>query len=60
MAIRNRIIPPEIDTVYFGASSGVRHVASSLVKQIAKLGGDVTAFVPPQVAEKLRARYPAG
>ena len=60
MAGMNAAMAPEIDTVYFGASSGVRHVASSLVKQIARLGGDVTAFVPPQVAEKLRARYPAG
>lgn len=57
MAGMNAAMAPEIDTVYFGASSGVRHVASSLVKQIARLGGDVTAFVPPQVAEKLRARY---
>lgn len=59
MAGMNAAMAPEIDTVYFGASSGVRHVASSLVKQIARLGGDVAAFVPPQVAEKLRARYQA-
>ncbi|WP_026782864.1 pantetheine-phosphate adenylyltransferase [Pleomorphomonas koreensis] len=60
MAGMNAVLAPEIDTIYFGASSGVRHVASSLVKQIARLGGDITAFVPPQVADKLRARYPAG
>ncbi len=59
MAGMNAALVPEIDTVYLGASPAVRHIASSLVKQIARLGGDVTAFVPPQVAEKLRARYPA-
>jgi len=60
MAGMNAAMAPEIDTVYLGASPAVRHIASSLVKQIARLGGDVAAFVPPQVAEKLRARYPAG
>ena len=60
MAGMNATMAPEIDTVYLGASPAVRHIASSLVKQIARLGGDVAAFVPPQVAEKLRARYPAG
>ncbi len=59
MAGMNAVLAPEIDTVYLGASPAVRHIASSLVKQIARLGGDVAAFVPPQVAEKLRARYPA-
>lgn len=59
MAGMNAALVPEIDTVYLGASPAVRHIASSLVKQIARLGGDVAAFVPPQVAEKLRARYPA-
>ena len=59
MAGMNAAMAPEIDTVYLGASPAVRHIASSLVKQIARLGGDVAAFVPPQVAEKLRARYSA-
>ncbi|WP_370673856.1 pantetheine-phosphate adenylyltransferase [Pleomorphomonas sp. PLEO] len=59
MAGMNAAMAPEIDTIYLGASPAVRHIASSLVKQIARLGGDVAAFVPPQVAEKLRARYSA-
>lgn len=49
----------EIDTLFFSASSSVGHIASSLVKQIAELGGDVSAFVPPQVADRLRAHYSA-
>ena len=59
MAGMNAELAPEIDTIYLGASPSVRHIASSLVKQIARLGGDVAAFVPPQVATKLRDRYPA-
>ncbi|WP_181706941.1 pantetheine-phosphate adenylyltransferase [Chthonobacter rhizosphaerae] len=57
MAGMNGALAPEIDTVFLGASAEVRHVASSLVRQIAALGGDISAFVPPHVAEKLRAQY---
>lgn len=53
----NRAMAPDLDVVYLAASPDVRHIASSLVRQIAALGGPVDAFVPPQVAEKLRARY---
>lgn len=57
MAGMNASLAPEIDTVYLAASPAVRHVASSLVRQIAALGGPIDAFVPPQVAERLRAHY---
>lgn len=53
----NRAMAPGLDVVYLAASPEVRHIASSLVRQIAALGGPVDAFVPPQVAERLRARY---
>ncbi|ODN68891.1 Phosphopantetheine adenylyltransferase [Methylobrevis pamukkalensis] len=50
MAGMNHMLSPDIETVFLSASSEVRHIASSLVKQVAALGGDVSAFVPPQVA----------
>ncbi len=53
----NRTMAPDVEVVYLAASADVRHVASSLVRQIAALGGPIDAFVPPQVAERLRARY---
>lgn len=57
MAGMNAMLGAGVDTVFFAASAGVGHIASSLVKQIAEFGGDITALVPPQVAEKLHARY---
>lgn len=51
----NAALAPEIDVVYLAATAGVRHIASSLVRQIAALGGPVDAFVPPHVAEMLKA-----
>ena len=55
MAGMNAAMAPEIEVVYLTASPAVRHVASSLVRQVAALGGPLDAFVPPQVAERLRA-----
>ena len=40
---------PDIETVFLAASPATRMIASSLVKQIAKMGGDITTFVPKDV-----------
>jgi pantetheine-phosphate adenylyltransferase len=58
MAGMNAALAPEVDVVYLAASPGVRHIASSLVRQIAALGGPVDAFVPPHVATRLKALEP--
>jgi len=48
---------PQVQTVFLPASPEVRHhITATLVRQIAKLGGDVTPFVPPHVAERLGQR----
>jgi pantetheine-phosphate adenylyltransferase len=57
MAGMNGAMAPEVQTVFLPASPEVRHIAASLVRQIASMGGDVAAFVPPLVAERLRERY---
>jgi len=60
MASANRKLAPEIDTVLMVPSEDYYFLNSSLVKEIARLGGRVTDFVPPLVerklAEKLRSR----
>ena len=57
MAGMNAAMAPEIDVVFLPASPAHRHIAASLVRQIAAMGGDVSPFVPPLVAERLsRAR----
>jgi len=53
MAAMNAVQAPEIQTVFVAASPSVRHISATLVRQIAGLGGDVSAFVPPAVAQAL-------
>lgn len=54
MAGMNSAMAPDVDTVFLGASAGCRHIAASLVRQIAGMGGDVSAFVPAAVARRLK------
>ena len=56
MAHTNRAMAPWLDTVLLLSSPEHAHVSSTLVRQIARLGGDVRLFVPPQVAEALRVK----
>jgi pantetheine-phosphate adenylyltransferase len=56
MAGMNRAMAPGIQTVFLPASPPVRSITATLVRQIAAMGGDVSAFVPAAVAERLRAR----
>jgi pantetheine-phosphate adenylyltransferase len=59
MAAMNAAVAPEIKTVFFAASPAVRHISATLVRQIAGLGGDVSAFVPEAVAVALAAKRQA-
>ena len=59
MASMNAKLAPEIDTVCLMASDSHQFIASSLIKEIAKLGGDVSQFVSPRVAKLLTAKVSA-
>ena len=52
----NRRLDDEIETVFLMADPDHQAIASKLVKEIARLGGDVNGFVPPAVAKSLRDR----
>jgi pantetheine-phosphate adenylyltransferase len=56
MAGMNGTMAPDIDTVFLPASPDVRHVTATLVRQIALMGGDVSEFVSPAVARRLKAK----
>ena len=58
MASMNEAMAPDVQTVFLPASPAVRPITATLVRQIAGMGGDASAFVPPAVAERLRLRYP--
>lgn len=53
----NRKLDPEIDTVFLMADAEWQAIASKLVKEIARLGGDVSHFVPPEIYTALRKKY---
>lgn len=56
MAGMNGAMAPDIQTVFVAASPQVRHIAANLVRQIAKMGGDVSAFVSPEIEAYLKER----
>jgi pantetheine-phosphate adenylyltransferase len=55
MALMNRHLEPEVETIFVMPNEAYSYTSSSLVKQIAKLGGDVNHFVPANVAKALKA-----
>jgi len=57
MAGMNATMAPDLQTVFIPAAAAVRPITATLVRQIASMGGDVSAFVPPLVAAKLKARF---
>jgi pantetheine-phosphate adenylyltransferase len=56
MAGMNATLAPDIQTVFLPASSAVRPITATLVRQIASMGGDVAAFVPQTVLVRLKSR----
>jgi pantetheine-phosphate adenylyltransferase len=59
MAHMNRKLEPGVDTVFFMSALEHSYLSSSLVKEIANFGGDVTQMVPQAVARRLAARVPS-
>ncbi|MEO6996275.1 MAG: pantetheine-phosphate adenylyltransferase [Lacunisphaera sp.] len=59
MALMNRHLEPNVETLFVMPKEAYSYTSSTLVKQIAKLGGDVAKFVPPNVAAALQQRYRA-
>lgn len=53
----NRRLAPTIDTMFFMTDERNHYVSSSLVKEVASLGGDVTGLVPPAVVTALAHKY---
>jgi len=56
MALMNRRLDPDIHTVFLMTSAPNVFMSSALVKEVCRLGGDISEFVPPPVAEALRRR----
>ncbi len=52
----NSKLNPDVQTIFLPASENNNYIASKLVKEVARLGGDISNFVSPYVAEKLSAK----
>ena len=57
MASTNKRLKPDLDTVFLTASEQQHFVASSLVKEVARLGGDIKSFVPIEIAKELKKYF---
>ncbi|MBP2648661.1 MAG: coaD [Gemmatimonadetes bacterium] len=57
MALMNRQLYPELETVFLVPSVDITYLSSSLVREVARHGGDVSGLVHPSVAEALRRRF---
>jgi pantetheine-phosphate adenylyltransferase len=57
MALMNRHLQPGVETIFVMPNEEFSYTSSTLVKQVAKYGGDVSHFVPPNVAAALREAF---
>jgi pantetheine-phosphate adenylyltransferase len=57
LAGMNQTMAPEVETVFVPASPDVRPITATLVRQIARMGGNFAPFVPASVAARLRAKF---
>ena len=59
MALMNRSLWPEIEVIFMAPASNYTFLSSSLVREVARLGGDVSGFVPTPVLRELAKVYGA-
>ncbi len=57
MAFMNRRLEPQVDLVCFMTSQDYMFLSASLLKEVAKLGGDITEMVPPNVAQAVYSKF---
>ncbi|MFQ5778915.1 MAG: pantetheine-phosphate adenylyltransferase, partial [Terriglobia bacterium] len=56
MALMNRQLEPEMETVFMLPAEAYSYLSSRLVKEVARLGGSISELVPPAVASRIRAK----
>jgi pantetheine-phosphate adenylyltransferase len=56
MALMNRRLAPEIETVFLQPAGRYSFISSRMLKEVFRFGGDVTGLVPPNVLKRLRGR----
>jgi len=59
IALANRVLAPKVSTVFLMPGEHYTYLNSSIVREVARLGGSVESFVPPHVADALKQKYGA-
>ena len=59
LAQMNRVIAPEIDTLFLTTNLKYAYLSSSMAKEVPMYGGDISSFLSPEIAEKVREKYAA-
>ena len=57
MSQTNRIISPDIDTIFFTTNLKYAYLSSSTVKEVAKFGGDISKFLPEKVISHMQEKF---
>lgn len=56
MAQTNRVLAPDVDTVFLTTSLEYAYLSSTIMKEVAKFGGDLSKFGPPEIIEEVREK----
>jgi pantetheine-phosphate adenylyltransferase len=57
LALMNRSLAPELETIFLMPTEEYTYLSSSIVKEVARLGGDISAFVPPATLNALKSKF---
>ncbi len=57
LANMNRQLAPEVESLFLTPSEKYSYISSTLIREIARLGGDISKFVQPVVMDALNAKY---
>jgi pantetheine-phosphate adenylyltransferase len=60
MALMNRSLQPRLETIFLTPKEEYTFLSSRIVKEVGRLGGDVTSFVPALVAQRLKRKFSQG
>lgn len=58
MALMNRHLKPDLETIFMVPSLDTTYISSTMVREVARFGGDLSGLTAPPVIEALRARFP--
>lgn len=56
MAQTNRVLAPDVDTVFLTTSLEYAYVSSTIMKEVARFGGDLAKFAPPEIIQALHSK----